>query len=155
MGAIKEYLMSVTSAAIICGVITGLTKKSGSISAMLKMLAGLFMTMTVLSPVMNLPLLDFPIYLDHLSDDAQSAAIIGEEIANDEMQQIIMEHTQAYILKKAKALGADIEVVVYLQDLIPSGVRIIGQTAPYTKKQLSQYISDNLGISLEDQLWIG
>ena len=155
MGAVKEYLISITAAAIISGIVTGLTKKSGSISAIIRLLSGLFMAVTILYPFIDLRLDEFQFYLDQMSLDAGSAADFGKDAAETEIKQIITERSRAYILEKANALGADLEIEVFLQDRIPASVQISGAVSPYAKLQLSQYITANLGISPEDQLWIG
>ena len=154
MGVIKEYLISVTAASVICGIIAGLIKKDSAISAVVKLLSGIFLTITILSPIIKLPLTNITLHIDSLSDEAENTVQVGKQIATEEMKAIITTNVQAYILEKAEKLGADIEVEVFLQDLIPKSVRIIGQTAPYTKLQLSGYITDNLDIPVEEQQWI-
>lgn len=154
MSFIKEYLLTITAASIICGIVAGLTKKSGTISAMVKLLSGIFLTTSILSPIIKFPLTNISLHLNSISSEAESTVNIGKQLAAEEMKAIIMSNTQTYILEKAEKLGADIEVEVFLNDLIPSSVRIVGQTAPYTKLQLSGYISENLGIAVEDQHWI-
>lgn len=154
MVVVKEYLMTVTAASIICGIVTGVTKKNGTISAMLKMLSGIFLVISMLSPIIRFPMGNISLHIDSISAEAENTVNVGKQIAEEEMRAIITSNTQAYILEKAKRLGADIEVEVYLENFVPVSVRIIGQTAPYTKLQLSEYISDNLGISTEDQQWI-
>ncbi len=154
MVVVKEYLITVTAASIICGIVTGLTKKNGTISTMLKLLSGIFMVISMLSPVIRFPMGDISLHLDGISSEAENTVNAGKQIAEEEMKAIITSNTQAYILEKAEKLGADIELEVYLEDCVPTAVRIIGQMAPYTKLQLSQYISDNLGIAAEDQQWI-
>lgn len=155
MDAVREYLISITAAAIIAGIVTSLTKKSGSISSIVKLLAGLFMTVTILSPVIDLPLNGIQFYLDDLSSDAESVSKTGKDTAEGEIKQIITERSRAYILEKAEALGAELEVEVFLQDLIPCSVEITGAVSPFARMQLSQYIAENLGVSSEDQRWIG
>lgn len=155
MDAIKDYLISITAAAIITGIVTGITKKSGSISAMIRLLSGLFMAVTILYPVVDIQFSSLRPYLDQMSIDGDYAADLGKKAAEEEMKQFITERSCAYILDKAAAFGADLEVEVYLQDFVPCGVQISGAVSPYAKQQISQYISSNLGISLEEQRWIG
>lgn len=155
MDAIRDYLISITAAAIITGLATVLTKNSGSISSIIKLLAGLFMTVTILSPIMHLPLSSFQLYLDEISYDGDHASLAGKNAADEEIEKIIIERTQAYILDKADDFGAGLEVEVLVKDLIPCSVKITGPISPLAKSQLSRYIAENLGIPLEEQNWIG
>ena len=154
MAIIREYLLSITVASIICGMVAGITKKDGTISAIIKLLSGIFLTITMLAPIIRFPLSNITLHVDTISADAAHTVAVGKQIAADEMKTIIISNTRTYILEKAEKLGADIDVEVYLQDLIPKSVRIIGQVSPYTKLQLTSYISEELGIAVEDQQWI-
>lgn len=155
MVAFRNYLISVTAAAMIAGIVIALTKKNGSISSIIKLLSGLFVAITILHPIVDLPLNDLQLRLDHVSFDSKEAVAYGKKAADEEMMQIITERSCAYIQEKANSLGADLQIEVFLQDLIPSSVQITGAVSPYAKLRLSQYIANELGISLEDQLWIG
>lgn len=155
MDAVKDYLISIVAASLVAGIATGITKKSGSISSMVRLLAGLFLTVTVMQPIVNISFGNLQLYLDQTSADADHAAGIGRNTAETEVKQVIIERSCAYILEKANALGADISVEVVLDDFIPSAVEICGAVSPNAKQQISNYITTNLGISTEDQQWIG
>ncbi len=155
MDTIRDYLISITAAAIITGLAAVLTKNSGSISSIIKLLAGLFMTVTILTPIIQLPLSSFQLYLDEISYDADYASTAGKSAADEEIEKIIIERTRAYILDKADDFGAGLDVDVIVKDLIPCSVNISGPVSPSAKSQLSRYISENLGIPLEAQNWIG
>lgn len=155
MVGVREYLTSIMTASLICGIVIGITRKTGSISSIIKLLAGLFMSITVLNPLISIRLNDAQLFWDNLTIDADHAASMGKDAALAEMNEIIIERTCAYILEKAEEYGADIQIEIDLQDLVPNSVKISGAVSPYVKQQLSKYIMTNLGISLEDQHWIG
>ena len=82
----------------------------------------------------------------------------NEESGQKEYSDIIKRRTAAYILDKAKNLGADLMVEVTLNDEIPPvpcAVRLRGIITPYAKKVLSETIFRDLGIKTEEQTWIG
>lgn len=152
---IRNYLLSVVAAAMIAGIVTGITKNCGSIASIIKMLAGLFLTLTILHPIIDIPFDHFQLYVDQLSFDAENAVNEGKTKTEDEMKEFITERTGAYILEKATTLGADVSVEVILDGLVPYSVRISGAVSPYAKQQISNYITANLGIQTEDQQWVG
>ena len=153
MDAIKEYLLSVTAAAVICGLVTTLVGKSGSISDLLKLLCGLFMCATVIKPAVDVKLDDVYNFTDQLAVNSDLAVSRGEEMATEEMKRIIKDRTETYILDKANALGAEVEVEITLEDVIPAGVTVTGDLSPFAKSSLAATITQDLGIPPEEQIW--
>ena len=89
-------------------------------------------------------------------DDAEDAAAMGENLARDSMADIIKEETEAYILDKAADLHAHLRVEVAVgEDNLPAAVTISGEAAPYARRQIQAMIANDLGISKENQKWIG
>ena len=58
-------------------------------------------------------------------------------------------------MDKATQWEVDLAVEVSLTDITPSHVRICGSVSPYVKAALSDWIAEQLGISKEEQEWIG
>ena len=74
------------------------------------------------------------------------------------MRTIIKGETEAYILDKAASLGVELEVDVLLEDMYPMApktVRLSGSVSPYVRNRLQNIIAEELGISKENQIWIG
>lgn len=89
-------------------------------------------------------------------DDAEDAAAMGENLARDSMADIIKEETEAYILDKAADLHANLRVEVTIgEDNLPAAVTISGEASPYARRQIQAMIANDLGISKENQKWIG
>lgn len=89
-------------------------------------------------------------------DDAEDAAAMGENLARDSMADIIKEETEAYILDKAADLHANLRVEVAVgEDNLPAAVTISGEASPYARRQIQAMIANDLGISKENQKWIG
>ncbi|MBQ7415780.1 MAG: hypothetical protein IJW14_01925 [Oscillospiraceae bacterium] len=152
---IKGYLLSIFAAAIICAIVTRLMGDKGTHGTMAKLIAGLFLTFTVIRPVA-----DVKIDLSGLTPDfsiaADQAAAAGESMTREAMAKVIKSKTEAYILDKAVALNAELKVEVTLSkdDIpIPSAVRLSGKISPYAKAQLQAIITQDLGIEKERQLW--
>lgn len=153
MEGVRDYLLSVTAAALICGSVGCLAGKNGGISRLMKLLCGMFLAAAVIRPVVDVKIDDLSIFTDRLSVDAELAVARGEEMASDEMKRIIKEKSETYILDKAKLLGADITVEVILEDVIPAGVTLTGNISPFAKTSLAASIAQDLGIPLEEQVW--
>lgn len=157
MESIRTYLLSVTAAAVLCGIVISLLGKKGTIAALGKFLAGLFLSLTVIAPVVNLSTGDWSSYWQAFSLDGQEAAETGIMLARSAQSDIIKQDLEAYILDKAASMGADLSVAVTLQEgdvLTPKSVRLTGQVSPYIRQQLSAMITEELGIAKEAQEWI-
>ena len=153
---LKEYIIAVISAAVICGLITGICEKNGASGGLIRMLCGIFMAITVLSPLVRIRISDFELYLDTLAYDGAMAAEAGNLSAKEELSLRIIESTEAYILDKASSMGLSVEVEVTLsQENIPKpqAVYIKGTVPPYAKSLLKEWFKDNLGIGEENQRW--
>ena len=152
MEAIKDYLISVTAAALICGVISSLTGKSIS-SKLLKLLSGLFLAAVVIKPVVEMKVNDIFAFTDEIAVNGDLAVSQGERMAEEEMKRIIKDKCEAYILDKAKALGAEITVEVTLDDYVPVQVILDGNVSPFIKSSIATTITEEMNIPLEEQIW--
>lgn len=156
MQGLREYLLSVTAAAFLCAIAKHIVGEKGSAGKLIPVITGLFLCITVISPVIHIRLGDIEEYFDDFNLEAGAYSSDGHEIAHEEMKKIIKEQTEAYILDEAERLGTQITVDIQLSDddsLIPCAVQIQGSTSPYQKQRMSKYISDYLGIPQENQIW--
>ncbi len=156
METIREYIISVVSAGAVCSVVDRLMGKKSANSALIHMLCGIFMALTLVSPILEIRLDAYTDYFGEIISQSQSVAAIGQTDAYNELNTIIKANTEAYILDKADSLGLALDVEVTLNEdnpPVPSKVYLEGNIAPYNKKLLCDYITQNLGIPKEDQVW--
>ena len=157
MGGIKQYLLSVMAAAIISALVITIIGKKGAHAAIVKLLTGLFLAMTVVSPWTKLQINDLSSYLEGISHEADSISSEAIALISEERASIIKKEIEAYILDKAALLELDIKVDVELSGEdppIPHTVTISGAVSPYAKQRLQSIISDELGVPKEQQSWI-
>lgn len=156
MDSLKQYIMTVTFAAILCGITTGILGKKGTTGAATKFLTGLFLVITVIAPVTKIKFQDIQQYTDGISQEAADLTKEGENFATETMARIITERAESYILDKAAAMSVDLQVEVTLSDAIPPmpwAVSLSGSVSPYEKRRLEQCICKDLGISEEEITW--
>lgn len=156
-GSLKAYIIRIIAAAIFCAIVKNLIGKSSAVSSIIKNLCGIFLVLTILSPVMNV---DFHSITDHFyifSEEANEYVDTGTQLSESSIRKSIKEHTEAYIVDKAASLKAELTVEVTLSDdevPAPYSVMLKGRISPYAKSMLTQLISNDLGISKENQTWI-
>ena len=158
MASIREYIVSVVAAAVLCGAVRSLLPGKGTAAALIRLVSGIFLAFVVVQPAVNIDLGSFPALMEDYSDAGALAASQGEDLAQEASAAIIKSQTEAYILDKAEALGLalDVEVTVSAGELpIPASVRISGAVPPYARAQLEAAIENDLGIPKEDQQWTG
>lgn len=153
MEALRQYIVSVVAAAILCGAVQSLVKK-GITGNILKLVSGIFLAYTLLSPISGRRWESFGETILPSREAATQAAQLGEDAAREAMAQIIREQTRTYILEKAQALGVELEVEVILsRENVPQQVILRGSLSPNERRQLQSTIALDLGIPKENQQW--
>lgn len=151
METLRQYILSVICAAILCGLLQMLFHGS-----VMKLIAGLFVTIAAISPILKGEL-QLDMNWEDITVSSQWAIKEGEDAAFSVMSEHIKTQMQSYILSKAEELDANICVEVELSDdtlPAPAAVTVQGVVPPYTKKQLAEYMKRELGIEEEQQRWI-
>lgn len=157
MKAIGAYILSIACAATLVGILQSFFKK-GSVTQLLRLIGGMYLTFTLINPITEI---NFnKLFETHWDVPIQGtdAAAYGQDLAQAQLQSIIKQQCEAYILDKATAYHAQLEVEVTLSQNempIPTAVRLQGSVSPYAKTNLQQWIQQDLGISREQQIWIG
>ena len=157
MDAIAEYLLSVTAAGMLCAVVRNILGEKHISGRIIKAVSGVFMAITIFSPLMDFRLSDMEDYFKDFQYSAEDAADSGTQMAVTAMADIIKQQTESYILDKAASLGADVRIEVKMSDTnppVPKEVILSGSISPYHKSLISQYISANFSIPEENQKWI-
>ena len=156
MNSVGAYILRLTAAAVICGLISGIVGTKGALASVVKLMTGLFLCFSVVSPFLKVNVGNLTGYLDDLQVSGEEIVMEGESAVKKELEAIIKSKTEAYILDKAASYGAELAVEVSVDTTetpVPNAVRVSGQISPYGKKQLQQIIINDLGIALEAQIW--
>lgn len=157
MEGVREYLLSVTTAAILAGIISSLAGEKGSQAGLVKLITGLFMCFTVMAPIVQIKFEDFSDFTSDLFTEGQKLADEGEEYYVQALRQVITEEARAYILDKARTYSAEIQVSVTVSDEnppMPDSCVVSGRLSPYVRQQLKKAIVNDLGIPEENIKWI-
>ena len=151
----KQYILSIVVAGIICAIVDLFLDKKTTVGKLLKMLTGILMSVTILNPITQISFKNIGNYLNSISLDASGYVEQGKLSAHSEISSIIKTQTEAYILDKAKSMDLDVTVEVELDDnnSVPCGVTIIGVISPYAKGLMASYIEETVGITRENQKW--
>ena len=150
------YLKSLICATIISAIVVNIFKKKTPIGHHIRLLVGIFLSITIISPLYKLEIPDFDIYKSSLDIEAQKIVGEGESLYEAQRRSIISQQLEAYILNKATELNADIRVAIKLSEEdtpTPVSVEIEGSVAPYDRIVLEKYIANEIGIPKERQMW--
>lgn len=157
MTALKQYILSIVCAAVICAVITGITKESGH-SRILKLVCGIFLALQIIRPLPGISKLSLADLEPLCLEDAKALTEEGRRLARQEKEQVIIEETESYILSKAASQDPGFSVEVILsdgEDPIPESVVICGSLTEEEKQNLQKVLEEELAIAKENQIWIG
>lgn len=156
MDGIREYLIGVIAAALVCSIVTNLLNINGMVGICVKTLAGIMMLLSVVRPWVSISFDDLFQWTEDIQANGADFALSGEAMAQNAYRDSIMQQTAAYILDEARTFGCELSVDVSLsEDTIPVPVRVqlSGDVSPYAKQAISAMITERLGIKREDQIW--
>ena len=156
METLRNVVLSVVCAALICGILTDLSAKTG-FAKLIRLSCSIFLAFTLVAPLLRL---HFPAWEEEKNRylaEAQVAADAGENIRLRSVAGIIRQETAAYILKEAKSIGANLEVEIELDagdPPAPAAVTLRGDFDEAIETRMSRLLTDELGIPKEHQTWI-
>lgn len=157
MDFIKNYLFGIVTASIICAIATYAAGKKSTHSKLIRLICGLFLTISAISPFVKIRISDITQYIEQIEISADDAVAYGQYLADTQMTTIIKSDTEAYILDKASSLGLTINVEVTVSDSSPKRpykVTLSGTAAPLKKRELQDWIYKDLDIAEENLKWI-
>ncbi|MBE6933693.1 MAG: hypothetical protein E7462_01380 [Ruminococcaceae bacterium] len=158
MGNIKEYIIGVVAAALLCGIVIALADKKGVLGVSLKLLSGLLLVLAVISPWTTISFDRWFGWSGSIGDEGAQLVADGEKMAQESYRASIKEQLEAYILDEARALDCTLRVEVTLSEeepAVPERVVLSGSISPYARKTMEHMLHSELGISQEEQIWIG
>ncbi len=153
-----QYILSVGLASLLAGIIAELSDRKSSTGMLTRMVCGLFLAFTVINPLTDLNFGILESFSQSAVQNSQPVVAAGTALAEESMEQIIKQETQAYILDKARSLGCVLEVDVMVGEgpyPVPESVRVTGNISKQNRKQIEDILEKELGISKENQQWIG
>ena len=157
MSEIRTYVISIIAASLISAAAIGITNKMELVGMITKLLTGLFLAVTILSPICRYSSFNILQYYRNVALDTDEIISQGQEFLDSERAQFIKERTEAYILSKADSMGVALDVDIILSDVspnIPIGITIDGEVSPYVKQKLQKIITEDLGIQEASQVWL-
>lgn len=157
MEGVREYLLTVTCAALLCGILCTLADEKQTGGALVKLLCGVFLSLTMILPLPRVRLTQINLSDWEIGREGEAAAETGLEYARQAKMQIIKTKTEAYILDKASLYELNLTVEVTVSDgdtPVPEAVVLRGQVSPYAKGQLQRMMETELGIPKEKQRWM-
>lgn len=158
MERLGSYILSVTTASILLSILQSLLKKQSSSAILLKLVGGLYLAFTVISPIADIRLdgmFDVPL---SFYTQGNTVAGYGHQTAQSHLESIIKDQCETYILDKALSYQAELDVEVTLSDdeiPVPCSVQLRGPVSPYARAEVEQWLIHEMGISKENQQWIG
>lgn len=156
MIGLRPYILSLVAGAIICGIITAINPKSSS-KKYFNFICGLFLTVTLLRPIVGIRLPELPDLNEYISQ-AENITAEGKRISLSSQEKIILQECETYILDKAEELQMTLSVKVTIGERegkpVPVQAEMIGIFSDESQQCLSEIIADDLGVSGENQEWI-
>lgn len=156
MVMLGRYIFSVTTAAIIFSILQSLLHKNSAAAMLVRLIGGLFLTFTVIAPVIDFDLDSILEQSWAYTSHAEDIAAAGQTIAAEQRSQRIKEQCETYIIDKAMSYQTQLDVDITLTNdemPLPSAVLLKGNISPYVKSIIATWIQDEMGIPEDHQIW--
>lgn len=155
MEAWKGYILDILVASITASIFLQILPDSSK-KELLHLLCGILLTVVILMPLSDIRLNDFLDLTQYMPESSDYLLEHGTETAEEAKRQYITDRCEAYILDKAKALDAEILPFVQVDEtFLPVYAEIQGDLEPQVQKKLEQMLVLDMGITKENQRWIG
>lgn len=156
MKMLSSYFLQVIATALFGAVLKGICPEKGA-GKVLRFAVSLALILSIVSPVMKLQADDISAFLSQTLMMEEHART-GVEIPNADLAaQIISRKTATYVLDKANALGAEIEVEVSMHTggsyPYPEAIRISGALNTQQRQELQRFIEDSFAIPADRQVY--
>ena len=149
----RGYILSVTCAGVMAAILRALAGE-GTMRKLAKLLSGLFLAVTVLSPLVQFEIPDPARWLEDYMAEGEASVQTGEVMAKEYSASIISAEVEAYILDKAAELGCEILAEVRLDDGgLPQSVVLSGDISTARKAELTRLLARDLGLGEEAVIW--
>lgn len=157
MDALRQYIGEIIFWCILFGVLLSCAQNTAAYKP-IRLLGGMLLAVLLLEPLTKVNaeslLPSWKIQEESASDYCASAEIAAQEY----MEEYIKELAQTYILDKASSNhieGFDIEFILTDGNPpIPYCAKISGSLSPYAKFTIGKMLTEDLGITKENQIWI-
>lgn len=156
MDWVKEYILNIVAVGMITAICITLVQKNTSAGMIIKMLGGIFLVITLISPLVKIRFDDLGVLWEQISAEGDLLAQEGNDSTQEALSTVIKEDLEAYILDKADELGLTLKITVKMDQhntVMPQTVKLQGAASPYQKRLLSAFMEEELGITEAQQEW--
>ena len=152
---LRSWILSMTGTALICAAALRLTPE-GRVKGVVRLVCAVCMAAALLRPLLGAALVEaYPLELARYRAQGAAIAGAGTDIRRELDRDIIERETEAYILDKARAMGAELTAVHVAMRWSTEGVWLpeaAELTGPYNAA-LSRLLEAELGIPRAAQNW--
>ena len=156
MESLRAWLLSLAGAALLTA-LAAMFPTSESLRRIVKLIGGVALTCLLFSPLVSF---DYDSYAAALQSCRLAVQTDGAAPdCGDGLQRTVIEsELRAYILDKARSLGASVTVKVSLEPLgdyylRPSAVTICGAVTPAQQQALAQWLQEDLALTGGQVTW--
>lgn len=152
---IGAYLIAVTAACMLAVMADALVK-SPPVRRVARLVGGLLILLTVLSPLVRLEARDFTEFVEGFAQDADLNAEAVQTDYREQWAERVRELLEQNIEQQAASMGLTLraEVVVRIGECPePESVTLHGAVAPEEQMALQVYLVQTLGFAKERVIW--
>lgn len=157
MDGVRSWLLTIISASILCALADSLMP-AGAVKRVGRLVCGLVLLCTVLSPVASLDLEGGQDWMgDYFSEVGEQKSELKEQV-NEGMKIIIEQRFAAYIVDKAAEMGLTCTAQVSCREgedglYLPDKTQVYADLSDVDQSRMTRIIQEDLGVPLERQTY--
>lgn len=151
----SQYVIRIACCALICGALASISQDGSGVG---RIVYSLFLAFMVISPLKELKLDEMIELPQVLYREGEIIRDKANEKTDEEIQRVIKEELESYILVEADLMGVELCVEKIELDentMLPVKVFLSGSADGDKRQILAAFLTQELGIGEEGQIWNG
>jgi len=151
----RQYITSIIAASVLCGVVSSFVKSDAQRQS-IRLLCGICLIITVISPLRGVETIDFASIYREIRDNMKEYTEAGSELSRDEYRIAVKDQAERYVEEIGNSRNILLDAEIYLDEetFLPVRITVYGMLSEEDKAEIGGKIQSELGIRLEDQMWI-
>ncbi len=150
MGEVRQYFLQIVAVCMIAAIGNSIVKNQ-LIAKVIQLVSGILILLVVIAPLSKV---DISALSGIIDEQLQTKVDTDQFHAQFQLQ--VQKATEEHVERIAEEMGIEIraEVTVSEDEVpVPIGIRLFGETTTAQMLELSEYIEQQLGIPIAQQIW--
>ena len=155
MTGMRAYILSIIAASILCGVVSSFLRSSAQRQSV-RFLCGVCMIITVIGPLKGMAVMDLSTVYWDIQESVEEYTELGAKMSQTEYSDEVKANVERYVEDLGREWNTSIEAEIYLDEetFLPKRITVYGTVPEEVRANIEGTIQQELGIPVEEQMWL-